>query len=76
MSARMIMNWEFILYVRLTKACPIQWVRSKNGNQWQTMYDGVRNTCRFLDSEQKILIGEVCLQASDCFKSKSKDIHG
>jgi len=49
-----------------------QWVRSKNGNQWQTMYDGARHTCRFLNSEQKHLIGEVCLQASNCFKSKAK----
>ena len=48
-----------------------QWICSKNGNQWQTMYDGVRHTCRFLDSEQKHLIGEVCLQASDCFRSKA-----
>ena len=40
------------------------------------MYDGVRHTCRFLNSEQKCLSGEVCLEAFDCFKVKLKTYMG
>jgi len=40
----------------------------------QTMYDGVRNSCRWLNSEEKRLFGEVCIQSFDSLKSKARDM--
>ena len=40
----------------------------------QTMYDGVRNSCRWLNSEEKCLFGEVCVQFFDSLKSKARDM--